>query len=272
MQVPKAPALIIVREQGLMKENRTAELKRIARGKMLDKYGTAIGAYLLQAVIMGIVQYIALQVSDTTTVMGMIVYTLISLIIELIMVVFAVGELTIYFNISRGAEAKATDVFNGFKLHPDKAITVAVLVLVRSYVLLLPAIIAYVYFMLSGNNRALIVAIVAAVPGIIRAAYVLCELSQCYYILLDYPRLTASEIVSTSKDMMKGHIGEYFGMVCSFIPLFLVGILSLGFGMVLLYPYMRMTMTEFYLDLVRRPEKGANFDAVIDDEINCINN
>ena len=154
MQVPKAPALIIVREQGLMKENRTAELKRIARGKMLDKYGTAIGAYLLQAVIMGIVQYIALQVSDTTTVMGMIVYMLISLIIELIMVVFAVGELTIYFNISRGAEAKATDVFNGFKLHPDKAITVAVLVLVRSYVLLLPAIIAYVYFMLSGKNSA----------------------------------------------------------------------------------------------------------------------
>ena len=249
-----------------------AELKRIARGKMLTRYGTAIGAYLLQAVIMWMVQYVAITVSDRTTVTGMIFYTLISLIIELIMAVFAVGELTIYFNIARGAEAKATDVFNGFKLHPDKAITLAVLVFLRAYILLFPAIIAYAYYIVSANSTALIVSIVMAVPGVIRAVYVLCELSQSYYILLDYPRLTASEIISTSKDMMKGHIGEYFKMVCSFIPLLLVGVLSLGFGVLFVYPYMRMTMTEFYLDLVRKPAKGSNFDAVIDEEFNCLNN
>lgn len=80
------------------------------------------------------------------------------------------------------------------------------------------------------------------IPGIIKAiAY-----SQTYYILCDHPEYTGTEAIRASREMMRGHKGEYFVLQLSFLGWFLLS--SLTFGLLLFYviPYYQSTMTEYY--------------------------
>jgi len=53
---------------------------------------------------------------------------------------------------------------------------------------------------------------------------------------------------------MKGHKWRLFKLKLSFLPLQFICLLSFGIGNLWLNPYMRMTYTEFFLDLLN-PEK-----------------
>jgi len=83
------------------------------------------------------------------------------------------------------------------------------------------------------------------VPGIILSlAY-----SQVSFILKDNPEMSAVDALKKSREMMKGHKGEYFVLGLSFIGWILLAILTLGVGLIALEPYMYATMAHFYEDL-----------------------
>ena len=83
------------------------------------------------------------------------------------------------------------------------------------------------------------------VPGIILSlAY-----SQVSFILKDNPEMSAVDALKKSREMMKGHKGEYFVLGLSFIGWILLAILTLGVGFIALEPYMYATMAHFYEDL-----------------------
>ncbi len=50
--------------------------------------------------------------------------------------------------------------------------------------------------------------------------------------------------------MMKGHKRRLFRLELSFLPLMLLCVLSFGIGFLWLNPYMQMTYTCFFLDLM----------------------
>lgn len=252
-----------------MNHEKSAELKRIARGKMIGNYGTAIGAYLIQTLISLVISLIVSSTVDTYTVSGMLIYIAVVIIVNLIMITLAVGELTIYLNIACGNKAKSSDVFKGVSLHPDKSIILGILVGIRIFIWVVPSIVALVIYYCTESIGAILAFGVLGIVGTIKAVYVECELSQCFYILLDFPDYSITEIMDVSKQMMKGHVGEYFYITCSFIPLSLLGLLSIGIGMLFIYPYIKMTMTEYYLDLIKRKNNpvGSNFDEVISERL-----
>lgn len=83
------------------------------------------------------------------------------------------------------------------------------------------------------------------VPGIIKAiAY-----SQTYYIAKDHPEYSIDQCIEASKAMMDGHKGEYFVLYLSFIGWWLLGIITLGIGLLWVGPYMQTTFAHYYEDL-----------------------
>jgi hypothetical protein len=50
---------------------------------------------------------------------------------------------------------------------------------------------------------------------------------------------------------MKGNKGRFIYLLVSFIPLFLLGMLTCCVGFLWIIPYMQATLAQFYLDLVQ---------------------
>ena len=239
-----------------------AELKAEARERLLDKYKTVIGAFLIIAAFDFAISAIIGAVIDQNNSTGKILYLVIMFIIALLMAVFEVGETKIYMNIACGNGVSAAEVFDGFKSHADKAIILQAIVLIRTLIWQIPGIIVLAigtqHTELSTDTYVLVVlaGLLLWVIGWIISLYVKIKLSQCFFIFLDFPELSPREIVSRSAQMMEGHKGAYLYLLISFIPIELVGILGLGIPFVLIHPYMNMTYTEFYMDIVRDMSNG----------------
>jgi uncharacterized membrane protein len=94
------------------------------------------------------------------------------------------------------------------------------------------------------------------IPGIIKAfSYAMTE-----YILVDYPDLSANKAIDLSRAMMKDRKFDLFYLYLSFIGWVLLGILTLGIGLLWVYPYIEAAQAAFYQDVkadyFRRREMG----------------
>lgn len=85
------------------------------------------------------------------------------------------------------------------------------------------------------------------IPGIIKSySYAMTNL-----IAEDNPELGAMECIDRSMAMMKGHKWELFLLDLSYIGWILLGLLSLGIGLLWIIPWMQMARVKFYEELKR---------------------
>ena len=76
-------------------------------------------------------------------------------------------------------------------------------------------------------------------------------LSQAFYVYLDYPDLSVSEILKMSVKIMNGKKRDLFYVRLSFLPLFLLVLITFGLGLFWFLPYYQVTMALYYLDLMK---------------------
>ncbi len=228
----------------------SSELKSIAKQNLLGKYGTVIGAMLIVEIITFVISIIASNTVSLDTIYGMIIYYAITIIVELISSVFVIGQISIYLNIACERPCKVSDVFSGFKQHPDKAIMIQFILLLISVGCIIPFGISAGIYYVTQNSIFILAISLLGVTGAIFILYFMLTYSQTFYLLLDFPEYTVKELLSLSKEVMKGHKGRLFYIYVSFIPIFLLGLLSCGIGLFLIIPYLNMTLTQFYLNLI----------------------
>ncbi len=240
----------------------SAELKSLAKGKLLGKYGTVISAFIaIEAIILTISLLTSFAV-DPASISGLAIQYAVSFIMELIVGIFTVGQIYLYFNISCNKPYNVTDIFYGFKAHPDKAITVKFLILVFTLLCFVPCIVLGVAYVLTNTTILLLFTSLAIVIGSAAAIYINLQFSQVFYLMLDFPNYTSSELLSLSKEVMVQHKGRFFYIQISFIPLVLLAVLSCGIGFLFLVPYMNMVCLEFYMDLIRGREANNTMNPV----------
>lgn len=95
------------------------------------------------------------------------------------------------------------------------------------------------------------------IPGIIKSF----SYSQTYFIYKDLSDKGQAggyalvDFVTKSRQLMDGHKADLFVLYLSFIGWFILGGITLGIGFIWIIPYMRLTLANFYRDLV---EKNPN--------------
>jgi uncharacterized membrane protein len=89
------------------------------------------------------------------------------------------------------------------------------------------------------------------IPGIVKAL----GYSMAYYIMYDNPEIKALEAINRSQIMMKGYKFKLFLLYLSFIGWILLASLSFGIGFYWLYPYIYLSMANFYENLKRNQGK-----------------
>jgi Predicted integral membrane protein len=95
-------------------------------------------------------------------------------------------------------------------------------------------------------------ALLLVIPGIIKSiAY-----SQTYFVYKDYndrglaDNYSLTDYITRSRKLMVGNKWRYFVLQLSFIGWWILGCITIGIGFIWIYPYYKLTMANFYRDLV----------------------
>ena len=233
----------------------TAELKAIAKERSLNKYGTLIFAniiiFLIQMAITGIA-----TVAAPGSLVIFVINELIILVISILLGILVSGKTYMYMNLIYSQTVSSSDVFFGFKQHPDKAVKIQALFVLVDFITGLPA--SAILFFLTPSSPASVrlVLFVTTILGLIISLYVSLTYSQAFYLLHDYPDRSAKDLLLYSKSLMEGHRFKLFCLHLSFIPLIIFGCLTFFIPLLWISVYRYATLTAFYQDLIAAQNTG----------------
>lgn len=228
------------------------ELKRLAKVQLQGKYGTMIGALILQELLVLFATGILSMLLPGTDTLSNILYYILTFIVQLIAGILQAGVSFLYLKAACGMQCSVGDIFYCFKHSPDKAIKIEFVLAVINAVCMLPSDILTWKYPLTSLTDYDEIAMMYSVTLLCMMVYVVITLAftPVFYMMLDFPNYTVKDILKKSIEVMKGNKMRYFLLDLSFIPWMFVGFLTCGIGLLWIVPYMNMTSTNFYLDLM----------------------
>lgn len=139
----------------------------------------------------------------------------------------AVGFYTFALSVSRQQDAKLEQLFDGFQIFVKSLIT---------YILMMVFIILWMLLLI--------------IPGIIAAF----SYSMTFFILAEDHSIEPMDALKKSKEMMKGHKWKLACLSFRFIGWILLCILTLGIRLFWVFPYMYVSIAQFYDDIKESTE------------------
>ena len=219
---------------------------------MIGKYRNAISILLASNLIISTLSLFTTTTSNSY--IGLAIGLVINFIIILFGSILTVGQCSFYLNIACEQPYQFSDLFTGFKVHPDKIIIMQFIIQLLTILPIVPAIIVMFITTAFYADNIIVSFLVACLLLIIGAGiswWISLRYSQVYYLLLDFPDYSSKELLKMSWKLMKGNVGRLLYIQVSFLPLTLAGLLSFGIGLLFVQPYQNMTYTLFYLDLIQ---------------------
>lgn len=239
----------------MYKKKTSAQLKQVARGIMIGKYQKAISLLLASDLIISTLSLFTTTASDSY--IGLAIGFIISFILTLFGTILGVGQCSFYLNIACEQPYQFSDLFTGFKVHPDKTIITQVIIQLLTALPMIPSAVVMIVAAYTSNTALILAACLLFILGCGLSWWISLKYSQVYYLLLDFPEYTAIQLLKMSWMLMKGNVGRLLYIQVSFIPLTLAGLLSFGIGLLFVQPYQNMTYTLFYLDLIQSKYEPA---------------
>ena len=243
------------------------ELKNTAKDKLDGKYGGAVLIFFLSALISQITRLFISSIgaatmntiyfstgSESASTAVSFVFDLILLAANVVLGVMNAG-ITLYFlNIACGQPYMVKDLFYGFRTDSSKILTIAGAMALCQTICLYPGQYLAQNYLATQDGTWLFYTLAAGIIGFCIYIPIYLSIGLSFYLMLDFPQYSAREILALCWRLMKGQRGRFFYLELSFLPLALLCLLSFGIGFLWLNPYMQMTYTYFFLDLMNPKE------------------
>ncbi len=226
------------------------ELKTLAQYQMEGKFSVLIGAMLLQELILLIASFFGTSLFPGTDTISTIFYFIVTFLIQLLSGVLQVGACLIFLRTACRMPCRITDLFYGFKNNPDKAIKIQVVFALLSTICLLPSDLAYLSTPVPTDYETIYRILLITLLGHIVNLLITLPISPMFFLMLDFPNLTVKELFMKSFEIMKGNCIRYLLLQLSFFPLYFLSFFTCGLSLLLFIPYMNVTCTNFYLDIM----------------------
>ncbi len=233
-----------------------SELKSLAKTKLDGYYKLCMSALLLQLGVTYICTMIISMLVPGTDTTSDILFMLLTAAVSVILGVLNTGFAYFYLNIFCGTPKVSASIFYAFSNHPEKSVKVSLLYSIIDFICKTPA---QYFLLLLIKTKDLTYAkywLIAFVIGYVIYIPATLFLSQTYYLLVDFPDYTAKDAILTGFKLAKKHFGKLLYLKISFLLLYLLAVLSFGIGLLWIIPYMQMTYTCFYVDIMN-PQKTS---------------
>lgn len=156
----------------------------------------------------------------------------------------------------RGQKIGIQDLFFPFKNQCDHFLLLELIFTGISFITALPG---YVYLWIYGEKLSYLTYSMSSGLfsglSVVLTFLITIGLSMAEYLMLDDPSMTAKEALSCSLDLIRGHKGQYFLLILSFLGLLILGFTSLMIGFLWIVPYMIVSEALFYESLCDLQDK-----------------
>lgn len=228
------------------------QLKYAAKRHLAGWYYPAVSATITVQLIATGLSIIIARFSDRNSLFGLILFYVTQTFVTLLLSLFTSGQCYMYLNISCGRPADSSMIFYGIKNQPEKAITIQFVQMLLYVIAMLPSLVVTFFGMFANIPLLVTMGTILMIPGGIIIAIWALSFSQAFYLLHDFPNQSAADLLRMSVQMMNGHKLRLLYILFSFLPLYLVALLTFGVGLLWVIPYMNAAMTEFFLDLMNQ--------------------
>ncbi len=230
------------------------QVKGRARQNLLGFYPVFIATWLLIEILVVAIDTPFSTMASQGLAFG--VYTRVaigyvgSVFVTLLATVLNAGVLYLHLKRARGEAPAFKDVLYPITHRPDRYIGYGLLLLVIAVALQLPSLLCVYIAAISYLYILVMVSTMLSLIGLIILVILAFGWSQCIFLLLDDEELRTIAALRKSWQLMHRKKARLFGLVLSFIGWLLLGMLSLGIGLLWIVPYLEQSITCFYLELL----------------------
>lgn len=219
------------------------ELKSESREKLLRRYGTVMGAFL----IIRIITMFSISVCQSLTGAYGIIYLGMIAVLSLLEGVLIYGDRSIYLDIASGRNTSVKNVFSVFRTEADRAIGLRFLQMILLVICVL--LVQAAGLLVNANNpQAIVVFYAWSAVVMVGMIYVLLAFSQTTFIMLDNKEIKLLDALKQSANLMEGKKIKLLMVYISFIPMAILTVISMMLGSLYFHPYLNQTLAEFYLE------------------------
>lgn len=232
----------------------SAELKKYAKAILKGKWGTFIGTsaiYLIILVASSFLPNRLFRYSNGTV--FFIIKECILLILSVLTQLFFAGLNNQSMKACRGQKIDVKDLFYVFSHNPDRFIKVALVQVLMTTFITFPLYFTdYIYSFNFSGIAALIFSTLYLLYIVAAVFFIILTLAFTlrFYLLIDYPQMSAMDALKTSWQLMKGNKGRAFKLSFSFLGWIILGLATFRIGMLWITPYLNVTMAFFYFDII----------------------
>ena len=231
-----------------------SDLKNHAKERLSGHYGMVIGGAMIINMISGTMSSWLTVLLPSNTLVSYLISWAVSLLLSVFVGVLSVGLTLIFMKLSFGTVPYLSDLFYGFS-HIQTAIGLSLVLTAVSAPLSMAYMMPLALYSLTGNEVYMYLMFVCLAVGLAIYVPLSLALSQCYFLMLDFPDKSAGEIIRLSFRITAGHRLRLFYLQVTFLPLLILGALSLV-GLLWVNAYMQMTYTQFYFDIMKPVQKN----------------
>lgn len=220
------------------------ELKAEGRNALLGHLGTAVGASVLYLLIVFALRTIVNSVlPQGTGILAIVLAEVLTLFVGVFAGIYEYGLTCIYMKLQYQKRARLADLFRGIRENQEKIIAATFIRTILLMLTMLPSLVAACFVT---EEFMLWICIGLFAAGAAVSVYIELVLYPMMYLLLDYPGMPVREVLQKSKTMMKGHKWELFCLTWSFIPLWLLSLLTFGIAGLWVWAYRDSTLAAYY--------------------------
>ena len=178
---------------------------------------------------------------------------LIPLLFSIILNMLQVGTCLFFLSVATGNPFFSFQLLYGYFHDFGKYFRLSGILTLLSFVCLLPLNVALDLYQSAAFLQSPLFYSLAGLQLVLLVIYVCLSLSlsQTLYLTLDYPDMSITDALKTSMKIMKGKKRQLFYVQLSFLPLYLIAILTFGLGLFWILPYRGVTYALYYLDLMK---------------------
>ncbi len=234
-----------------------AELQDLAKCKLERNYWISIFTLLTVGMINLSASSLLQQLIPGNTFSQYLLFLVANFLLTAFLSIFQTGICLFFLNMACGQPYKADHLFYGFQNNAKASFTVAAATTFVSFLSVLPFNALLYIFRMTNDLNYLKYALLAYPIGFLVMYPIQLALSQSFYLLLDFPDYTGKQAILASCKLMKKHMGRFFLLQLKFLPLMILCVFTFFIGFLWLAPYMKMTYTLFFLDIMKTPEQAS---------------
>ena len=219
--------------------------KKQAKMNLSGHWGSAIAGILAVGAVTFIGNILSIQLFPGSTLWPMVAGQVFVFVFSLIAMVFRTGYSYMLLNMARDREVSLGNLLYLFHNGPDRVLVAA-------------------FIVKAGNTEAEQIAwielcLVMLLVGVVLEVILTSPFMLTFCLLADSPEMGGIEALKTSARLMRGHILKYWLMMLSFIPLAILSLFSMYIGLLWLFPYIYMSETVFYMELIGTEPQNNTF-------------